>query len=69
MNDNDMNDRINLSIEFNRYYDTGDSVQDIRLVANERLGIQTRLTDELSVDNNSYNSWTDFVWTIPELNL
>ena len=58
-----------MSIEFNKYYDTGDVIQDIKLVANERLGIQTRLTDELSPENQSYNSWTDFVWVIPELNL
>ena len=62
-------DKINLSIEFNKYYDTGDTIQDIKLVANENLGIQTRITDELAVDSRSYNSWTDFVWVIPELSL
>jgi hypothetical protein len=69
VNDNLKLDKINLSIEFNKYYDTGDTVQDIKLVANENLGIQTRITDELSLDNRSYNSWTDFVWVIPELSL
>lgn len=69
VNDADKTDKINLSVEFNKYYDTGDQIQDIKLVANERLGIQTRLTDELSPENQSYNSWTDFVWVIPELSL
>lgn len=39
VNDGDSADKINLSVEFNKYYDTGDSIQDIKLVANERLGI------------------------------
>lgn len=69
MDDQDKSDKINLSIEFNKYYDTGDAIQDIKLVANERLGIQTRITDELAPESQSYNSWTDFVWVIPELNL
>ena len=46
-------------------FDTGDYIEDIKLVPGEQLAIQTRLTDELSPRNHRYESWSDFYWTIP----
>ena len=59
---------INATVEFNRMFDTGDYIEDIKLVPGEQLAIQTRLTDELSPRNHRYESWSDFYWTIPFVN-
>lgn len=56
---------INATVEFNRMFDTGDALEDIRLEPGMQLAVQTRLTDELSPRNHRYESWSDFYWTIP----
>lgn len=59
---------INATVQFNRMFDTGDYIEDIKLIPGEKLAVQTRLTDELSPMNQRYQSWSDFYWTIPFVN-
>jgi hypothetical protein len=63
-----MGNYITASVEFSRMFDTGDYLEDIKLMPGENVAIQTRLTDELSPRNHRYESWSDFYWSIPYVN-